>query len=247
MAPLTIPFQIRKPILNPSNFLLQKGRCEKIIRLTSAVFLDTQPKGYLKKANPMVRRSFLIGTMKNSVIKSLRIILPIVLFFLFSCASTEQKQSESRDAEFYNSRGIAYGEKGQYDEAISDYNKALEINQSYAEAYRNRGNAYFYKRQYDQAISDYNKALEINPKYAKAYNNRGVIYRLKGQYDQAISDYDKALEIDAGYADAYNNRGVAYYFKGEYEKSWEDVKKAQNLGHQIHPKFLENLRKASGR
>ena len=106
--------------------------------------------------------------MRNSVIKSTWIILPIVLFFLFSYASTQEKQIESMDAEFYNNRGMAYRDKGQYDQAISDYNKALEINSKYAYAYNNRGMAYRDKGQYDQAISDYNKALEINPKYAYA-------------------------------------------------------------------------------
>ncbi len=84
-------------------------------------------------------------------------------------------------------------------------------------------------------------------KDAKFYNNRGNAYYSKGQYDQAISDFNKALEINPRYALAYNNRGVAYYFKREYEKSWKDVEKAQSLGYQIHPEFLEELRKASGR
>ena len=141
------------------------------------------------------------------------IILPIVLFFLFSYASTQEKQSESRDAEFYNNRGMAYRDKGQY----------------------------------DQAISDYNKALGINPRYAYAYNNRGIAYGDKGQYDQAISDFNKALEVNPRYAEAYNNRGRAYYLKGEYGKSWEDIKKAQDLGYKIPPKFLDDLRKASGK
>ena len=122
---------------------------------------------------------FLIGTMKNTVNKLIGIILPIVLFFLFSYASAQQKQNEPKDAKFYIDRGIAYGEKGQY----------------------------------DQAISDYNKALEINPRYAVAYYNRGI----------------------------------AYYFKREYEKSWKDIEKAQSLACQINPKFLDDLRKASGR
>jgi tetratricopeptide (TPR) repeat protein len=94
---------------------------------------------------------------------------------------------------------------------------------------------------------DYSQALMIDPNYAKAYNNRGIVYRLMKQYDQAISDYNKALKLDPKFGEAYNNRGVVYYLKGEYEKSWEDVKKAQNLGYKIHPEFLANLRKASGR
>ena len=115
-----------------------------------------------------------------------------------------------------------------------------------AEAYYNRGNVYDEKSQLDQAISDFTKALEINPRYAEAYNNRGLAYDEKGQLDQAFSDFNKALEINPRYAVAYYNRGIAYYFKREYEKSWKDVGKAQSLAYPINPKFLDELRKASG-
>jgi tetratricopeptide (TPR) repeat protein len=98
-------------------------------------------------------------------------ILLIVLFFLFSCASTDQKQTQLRDAWAYNNRGIAYARKGQYDQAISNFNKALEINPRDIKAYHNRGHAYAEKGQYDQAISDYTKALEMNPRDARAYNS----------------------------------------------------------------------------
>jgi len=109
------------------------------------------------------------------------IILPIVLFFLLSCASTQKEKTELRNAEFYFNRGVTSYKKGQLDQAISDYTKALEINPKYAEAYYNRGNVYSDKGQYDQAISDFTKALEINPKYAEAHYNRGIAYVKKGQ------------------------------------------------------------------
>ncbi|MBN2246332.1 MAG: tetratricopeptide repeat protein [Candidatus Aminicenantes bacterium] len=105
------------------------------------------------------------------MIKSISIILLMVLFFLFSCASTQQKQDESRDAKFYNNRGIAFAEKGQYDRAISDFNQAIKINPRYNKAYNNRGIVYRLRGQYDQAISDFNKSIAINPLDAEAYNN----------------------------------------------------------------------------
>lgn len=144
-------------------------------------------------------------------------------------------------------KGVVYARKSQWDQAISDFNKALEINPGFAEAYISRGFAYRGKGQYDQAISDYNKALEINPRHAWVYYNRGLAYAYKGQDDQAISDYNKALEISPRLAVAYNNRAVAYYYKREYDRAWDDVYKAQALGFQVPPAFLDALRKASGR
>ena len=158
--------------------------------------------------------SFLIESMENTSNKTIWIILPIVLLFLLSCASTHKEKTESRDADFYIKRGNAYHEKGQYDQAILDYNKALEINPKDALAYYHRGISYEKKGQYDQAISNYTKALEINPRDTGAYYNRGMAYGNKGQYDHAILDYTKALEFNPRFTEAYNNRGVALYGQG---------------------------------
>jgi tetratricopeptide (TPR) repeat protein len=104
------------------------------------------------------------------------IILSIVLLLLFSCTSTQTKQGELKDAKFYNSRGIAYAEKGQYDQAIYDFNRAVELNPNDSKAYNNRGRVYRLKGQYDQAISDFNKAIEMSPLDAEAYNNLAWLY-----------------------------------------------------------------------
>jgi tetratricopeptide (TPR) repeat protein len=94
-------------------------------------------------------------------------------------------------------KGISYYPIGQWGNEIDEFNKAIEINPSYAYAYFMRGCAYGRKGRYDQAISDYSKALELNPRDAYAYNNRGLAYAQgKGQFDKAISDYNKAIEIN---------------------------------------------------
>ncbi|MEE8329020.1 MAG: tetratricopeptide repeat protein [Thermodesulfovibrionia bacterium] len=130
-------------------------------------------------------------------------------------------------------KGTSYTKKGQYDKAINDYNKAIEINPKFAVAYINRGLAYRRKGQYNQAISDFNKAIEINPKFALAYTNRGLAYINKAQYDRAISDFNKAIEINPKFALAYTNRGLVYRKKGQYDQAISDYNKAIK----INPKF----------
>ena len=120
------------------------------------------------------------------------------------------------------------------DKAISDFNKAIELNPMSAEAYYRRGNAYEYKAfseffkdfsfplgdlksaealaYTDKAISDFNKAIELNPEYPEAYASRGPLYSLKGQSDKAKADRNKAMEI-------FYWRAISYELKGQYEKA----------------------------
>jgi Tfp pilus assembly protein PilF len=173
--------------------------------------------------------------MKNSLIKSSWVISPIVLFFLFSCATTEQKQSESRNPKFYNNRGIAYGEKGQYDQAIADFNKAIEINPRYDKAYNNRGIVYRLKGQYDQAISDFNKAIEINPMDAQAYNNLAWLFataKVPGfrNGEKAVVLALKACELsewkDPGYLDTL---AASYARVGDFGNATKSQERALQI------------------
>ena len=95
----------------------------------------------------------------------------------------------------HDERGIVFALAGLYEQAITEFNKAIELDPEYAEAYNNRGNAYWNKGNFDRAIADYDKAIELDPEYAEAYSNRGFVYYLKGELTKAISDLEKCLEL----------------------------------------------------
>lgn len=89
--------------------------------------------------------------------------------FLAPCVTAAE--TPLMGAEAYFNRGVAYMNKQQYDDAIADLTKALEINSRIAEAYLNRGVAYVSKQMYDEPIADFNKAeilgLQIDPEFLK--------------------------------------------------------------------------------
>ena len=136
---------------------------------------------------------------------------------------------DDNSAAAYVSRGNARYKLKDYQGAISNYNKALEIDPNYAKAYLNRGVARSNLKDYQGAISDYDKALKIDPNYADAYYNRGNARRDLKDYQGAISDYNKALKIDPNYADAYVNRGSALYMVGDKRKARGDWETAAQL------------------
>jgi tetratricopeptide (TPR) repeat protein len=165
--------------------------------------------------------------------------------FPLQVAKAEAGSGNGKPATYYLKRGVAFLQKGRYDQAVAEFNKVLAINPRASEAYYYRGNAHCLQDQHDRAIQDYNRALEINPKLAGAYLNRGSAYVLKAEYDQAICDYNQALQLNAQDPMAYSNRAVAYYYRQQYDQAWEDVHKAASLGLQVNPQFLQGLREAS--
>jgi tetratricopeptide (TPR) repeat protein len=161
------------------------------------------------------------------------LILPAV-FLLFSTAFAET----AKDAV---NRGIEYYKQENDEEAIKEFNKAIEIDPNCAEAYFNRGKAEEFDYT-DRAIADYSKAIELKPGYVEAYNWRGMAYELdKKNYDKAISDFSKAIEINPKYINSYVNRGTAYDSKGEYDKAIADATRAIEI-EPDNPKHYSNSR-----
>jgi tetratricopeptide (TPR) repeat protein len=146
---------------------------------------------------------------------------------------TEETLGAMLSAKTYYDSGIKYLERKEYDLAISEFSKALEVYPESSETYNNRGFAYAKKTWYDLAISDFTKALKIDPNDPQPNYNRGIAYAIKGQFDMALLDLNKCLNLDPINAAAYDARGSI--FAGLVCSDWG---KACQLGN------CDNLREA---
>jgi protein O-mannosyl-transferase len=135
----------------------------------------------------------------------------------------------------YDNRGNAYLNQGDLDRAISEYDKAIEINPGSFLAYNNRAGAYLKKGDQAKALSDYGKAIELGPTFPEAYYSRGTLYLNRGDLAEALSDFSRAIAINPRYAEAYYNRGTLYLKRGDLAEALSDLNRAI----EINPVYAE--------
>lgn len=134
----------------------------------------------------------------------------------------------------YNNRGNVYMEQGNFEQALMDFNRSLEIDPDYSPAYFNRGVFWERRGYYEKAISDFNKAHALKPTSAVTLTNRGLTYENLGNPKEALADYTAAIHLDPDYPLAYLNRGDLWYRQQDYGRAFIDYSKAI----EINPHYL---------
>lgn len=84
----------------------------------------------------------------------------------------DKTTSVTNRAYTFNNRGVVYGDMGNYDRAIADYDQAIRLKPNDADSFINRAITYRKKGDYDRAIADYDEAISLKPDYKRAIDNR---------------------------------------------------------------------------
>jgi len=126
--------------------------------------------------------------------------------------------------------GFACYKLSQNDEAISNYQKAINIDSKNHIPYNGIGDVYRDNiKNMDNAMEWYRKTLAFNPTERKA--NYGVCYCLNsnGKYSEAIPYIQKAIDNETNYTAAYVEIGYSYYMTSNNVLALENLKKAISI------------------
>lgn len=106
----------------------------------------------------------------------------------FRLSSAEANEQLARGSQALNQR--------EYQHAMEHFNRAIELDSSFAEAYNQRALAGYLMEDYSSCIADCREAVRYMPCHFGAWAGMGHSHAHLGDLPAALSSYQKALEIN---------------------------------------------------
>ena len=134
-----------------------------------------------------------------------------------ACSRVIQSQSRSGAsvniknlAEIYVYRGIAHGNRNDYNKALADFSKAIELAPKLAMAWAHRGAFHNTNSRYELAVKDFKQATRLDPSLDSGFAGLGFAWFRLGYEDRAIAAYTKAIRLSPENANYYYARAGVY-------------------------------------
>ena len=131
----------------------------------------------------------------------------------------------AQDSEHFDALQLAAAlqhQLGNYQLALSLFDRALRIFKSEAHVFNNRGNTLKALGRFDETLKSYAEAIRIKPDFADAFNNQGIVLSELGRFDEAVNAYSQAIALNAANAAAFYNRAITLKILNRMEGALQD-------------------------
>ena len=145
--------------------------------------------------------------------------------------NAERRQKSAAEVRLNLDQGLQFFNQGEYEQALTVFNAALELDDQQPALWANVGNTHSKLNQNEQAVEAYQKAIDLAPEDPTLYQNMGGLYASMGDTEKARELYQKAVSLSA-YGDPrdaavnYYNMGVTFINSGKSEEAIEALTKA---------------------
>lgn len=134
------------------------------------------------------------------------------------------------DARLFYQRAECYRKTGEYDKALSDIGRYLELYPESREALSLAGKTAAESGDNLRAIGYFSENLKIHPNDPACYVDRANAYFVSRTWNDAITDFSMALDLKPDDPDVWLNKGIAQLNSGRSEDACHDFRKALSLG-----------------
>jgi tetratricopeptide (TPR) repeat protein len=160
-------------------------------------------------------------------------VMAVMLVAATGCKSNPEKAKKK-----YLESGMSYVEKKQYDAALIQFKKALQVDSKYAEAHYQLGLVLLHLQRPRDAYQELNTAATLDPKDLKARLQLGNLLWAARQFKQSEEQARKILEIDPNNADGYALLGTSLFAEREPDQALEAYNKVIELKPNDSPGYL---------
>ena len=131
----------------------------------------------------------------------------------------------------YSNLGIMFFWMQRYEDALVNFQRALEIDPENPEYHNLLGDTYDELGQLDEAEKCMRRAIEIDKNYALGHCDLGIfLSRRRGKKEEALVAFEQALKIDPNLDRAYYGIACTYALSREEESALESLEKAFRKG-----------------
>ena len=186
--------------------------------------------GYTEKtANEHLNYVYKETVNKSNKGKIIIISLIILIIILGSGFYYYFKVIPENNLQNYMNYGWNLYNKGDFEGAIEQFNKAVILDPENEIIYRVLGWSYYHLGKYEEAIEQFNKAVILDPENEIIYRVLGWSYYHLGKYEEAIEQFNKAVILDSENEILYRGLGWSYYYLEDYEGAIENFEKAISI------------------
>jgi serine/threonine protein kinase/tetratricopeptide (TPR) repeat protein len=115
--------------------------------------------------------------------------------------------------------GMLLNEKGEFENSIKEFKKAIEEDKYNFNGYNGLALAYQSLNMGNKAEETYKKCINLKPAYWVGYNKLGIFYYSHGNYDQALEQFKKVVELTPDNTYGLNNLGAVYMYLGKWSEA----------------------------
>jgi tetratricopeptide (TPR) repeat protein len=139
-------------------------------------------------------------------------------------AFSKAHEADPENVLYINMRGLAYGNKGDDESALADYDLCMKLRPNFPAPHNNRGIIFMRRGDFDLAFEEFSAAIKLNApqnRYTNLYN-RGRVQTLRKQYDSALADFAAARQLNPEAPQASVFRCIAHTEMGKFDEALAD-------------------------
>lgn len=141
-------------------------------------------------------------------------------------ACAKAVESGNAGAEGHICLGTVANGTGQYESAVGEFQKAVQLDPTSDQAYTGLASAEKHLNKLDEAERTYQQVIHLRPQYAGGYLELGAFYLQQQQAEKAIDMFSRAVAVAPDSYRGYSHLGAAYCYQAKYAEAIQPLRQS---------------------